>query len=1154
MKSFYSTFIALFTVVGSSFAQTSNSPYEYIPKYDPPKSPNASSFERYTAVPGNYQTGQISPSIPLMSFTVDNLTVPLTLSYSNTGLKVSDVASWVGLGWNLNAGGTITREVKGIPDDGPFGLMDPFYANNLDRLVRGQMTGKERFDYLTQKVSKQLVDTEHDIFTYNVLGISGSFYVNKLGQCIQLPNSNNKIQFTKDQNQRLATFTITDVSGNNYYFNLKEESTILENANNISGNVDYYYNSLKGTSWYLTKILTKNNQEIDFSYNEYQYNQTEKTESQTTGSVSGGGNTCDVPATTPAIEQSFITTLVDVEQLSRITWKDGIINFTPGANRTDLQQINAAAYSGSSTTATVPCLGSISMSQNIAPNYAAIIQNVSFDYAQSPRLFLKRANFNTTSGGADHAYQFSYNAVDYTNPSSYNWPSYDTGQTSYNARDYWGYYNGALNNFGLIPYDAISAYPTIYHSAVISDGPPYYPNVTGVNLTAYKGRNNRVPNSDYASYGLLQQIVYPTGGRTVFAYEGNIVQKKMVPTATPESYTLVNTLTQGLDAQSDTLVTLGGTRIKEMDFYSDPTSPIPALTTHLFYDQNSFSCGFVPFFYTYVERIIGNVSAYGSQVGVTPGCYACSNAYIYTLNSSGTVSDPAPLVQYHNVTEYNGGTNAAGQILHSYTPANEGAELYYQSPYPTPFIFNWHSKETQTANQRPDGSNITLKSSSFGDNEKQLYTDTARLNHYDYDFKVSLFRNDGCTDAPGGLHYTTSVEPNADSDADTIVTGIYSWANVEITSENYVPGRTQETTFNTNGLQVQNTSDYMYNLSQKNLLLPNGTATIDSKGDSVKTLITYPQDYFSGTPANTSDPVVNGEVNLISHNLLAMPVEEINTVIKGGAVYVTSASLFTFYPDKLSFSKILNLSISSPVLLSSFTKSYINSAGTFVYDNRYQPLRQFYAYNAANQPLEFSDKINGVHHSLLWDYNSSYQVAEVVNASQADIAYTSFEADGTGNWTISSTARNTSGFSGTHSFPLSSTNTLTKTGLTSSQTYIVSYWTTGTSPLTITGTQVNYPVKGATVNGWTYYEHMVTGQSTITLNSAANINIDEVRLYPKDAHMTTWTYNPLIGINSTVNEKSQISYYEYDNLLRLINIKDKDGNIVKHTDYHYQGQ
>jgi YD repeat-containing protein len=36
--------------------------------------------------------------------------------------------------------------------------------------------------------------------------------------------------------------------------------------------------------------------------------------------------------------------------------------------------------------------------------------------------------------------------------------------------------------------------------------------------------------------------------------------------------------------------------------------------------------------------------------------------------------------------------------------------------------------------------------------------------------------------------------------------------------------------------------------------------------------------------------------------------------------------------------------------------------------------------------------------------------------------------------------------------------------------------------------------------------------------------------------------------------KGLTTTYEYDGFQRLMNIKDKDRNIVKHMDYHYQNQ
>jgi YD repeat-containing protein len=51
--------------------------------------------------------------------------------------------------------------------------------------------------------------------------------------------------------------------------------------------------------------------------------------------------------------------------------------------------------------------------------------------------------------------------------------------------------------------------------------------------------------------------------------------------------------------------------------------------------------------------------------------------------------------------------------------------------------------------------------------------------------------------------------------------------------------------------------------------------------------------------------------------------------------------------------------------------------------------------------------------------------------------------------------------------------------------------------------------------------------------------------------VSTFTCNPILGITSSTDAKGLVTYYEYDSFQRLLNIKDKDGNIIKHMDYHY---
>ena len=65
---------------------------------------------------------------------------------------------------------------------------------------------------------------------------------------------------------------------------------------------------------------------------------------------------------------------------------------------------------------------------------------------------------------------------------------------------------------------------------------------------------------------------------------------------------------------------------------------------------------------------------------------------------------------------------------------------------------------------------------------------------------------------------------------------------------------------------------------------------------------------------------------------------------------------------------------------------------------------------------------------------------------------------------------------------------------------------------------------------------------------------DDIRIFPNDAELTTYTYDTLVGMTSSTDPKGMTTYYEYDGLQRLMNIKDKDGNIVKNYQYHFEPQ
>jgi YD repeat-containing protein len=77
-------------------------------------------------------------------------------------------------------------------------------------------------------------------------------------------------------------------------------------------------------------------------------------------------------------------------------------------------------------------------------------------------------------------------------------------------------------------------------------------------------------------------------------------------------------------------------------------------------------------------------------------------------------------------------------------------------------------------------------------------------------------------------------------------------------------------------------------------------------------------------------------------------------------------------------------------------------------------------------------------------------------------------------------------------------------------------------------------------------------------NYAANMTltgpVDDIRIFPVDAQIITYTYKPLIGITSQTDPSGKTIYYEYDGLGRLKDIKNQDGNIIKVYNYRYQGQ
>ena len=109
------TVSSLIFFIGIISAQT-NPVYDKMPKILTPEA-DAAAIGRYGDYPVDLSTGVPSINIPLYEIDVNGFRLPISISYHASGNKVDDIASTVGLGWVLNAGGAVTRTVNGYQDE-----------------------------------------------------------------------------------------------------------------------------------------------------------------------------------------------------------------------------------------------------------------------------------------------------------------------------------------------------------------------------------------------------------------------------------------------------------------------------------------------------------------------------------------------------------------------------------------------------------------------------------------------------------------------------------------------------------------------------------------------------------------------------------------------------------------------------------------------------------------------------------------------------------------------------------------------------------------------------------------------------------------------------------------------------------------------------
>ena len=314
-------FISL-TYFATSYSQLSSELSNLVPS-----SPSVEQFKKHVSFPVNYYTGTPTITQGIYNFNIDGLNFSISLSYHASGIRVTETPSWVGLGWSLNVGGTISREVRGTPDnlDGGYNQINNSkefvkFLNLNSKYNNNNLSDSDKLyvENFRKKAIKTPYDTEPDIYTFNVMGISGEFVYDANGNIMLLNKQDVIIKGNPN-----SGFIITDSRGNTFWFEASEVTDVFpdnikigEEWGSSSLVDDYGYTS----AWKLSKIITFLGKEVKLSYTSIaSQNHSEPIEKFNFYTINNK----------PSQSRSFgiIRSFTDEKLLSRIDFPNGSITF-----------------------------------------------------------------------------------------------------------------------------------------------------------------------------------------------------------------------------------------------------------------------------------------------------------------------------------------------------------------------------------------------------------------------------------------------------------------------------------------------------------------------------------------------------------------------------------------------------------------------------------------------------------------------------------------------------------------------------------------------------------------------------------------------------------------------------------------------------------
>lgn len=1206
----------------------------------------------------NMQTGAAEQSFPLINYMDGKagLTFSVGLAYSSgNGLLVNDIASDVGTGWNIDAGGVIMRVQNGEPDDQPQRNIGYYWSETdnqnwvneiLKNYPNGYMynsnvgkgcnVGLNYYpSFKKQSVYKELNvvagDTEQDKFIFRMNGRSGVFVIGRDWKITMIGDSRMKASFvTMDMTgmgirTTIYKFIITTEDGIKYIFEEKGLSRLARykysgrNSNGIwypiNGNPDdgqYAVNRFWGyemgieerpfivNSWFLSEIENTNTgQKIQFNY-ETVYNNVvaSKIISHQRDLNKSGPRCCShndykkngkdwyeyLSNETNATNYSWNTTLLgklragstsliynrsitQSKRISSITLPNGgVISFVYSSlGRADLPGEHALE------TISYQLGGRLIRSYRMTYGYFYMnsIRPYYSSYNSFESKFLRLCLLSVQKLGEDGKsaleppYKFDYYTGSTKSADDF------VPARNYLSQDHWGYYNGLNAGLSL----------TEDHDFLGGERDAYFKTVLPKFKNAKYG---------YAKNGLLRSVTYPTGGVIEYTYDQNKPSQNILPAGNEQ-------ISGGVSVSKTTLYD-GEDHAKDIVkdyFYRNAAGQnsrwgdeSPSYYSFNITEYNlkcgafNWGNGGKRFKYpglAYAEmatsldwgKVLGKAllsAAVGValQYGIAAALTAVgAGAAIPFVNIAIFVASIVKIIlecnkeyHYHRFILGNNNNIAQNPLAASYSavevrsnsPTGYNGKTIYEftnlGDYPAlvPKL-EWPYIQSQRLLSWAYG---LPKKVTVYDKDNRLVNESSSI----YNFiasKLNDNNNINCKCA------TINKEAITAYDWDEYEKAWFTWGNHRwmwprpyfITTGRTDLASTEEKAYSNGVLFAANATSV---ITDPMTLLQKGKIVQKDVNSLIIQLTYYPTDFNIPGSAleklkeiNAVHTPVSTETWMLKFNSQQplITVEMLNAT-------VTEYKLYTFGSrQEVKPWKSWQLKSKTPVA-SSVIGTHNPSVLLRVPSLFKLQSEMTYDYDGNLVQTNVNDNVT----SFINDYSDRYVVASVANAAYTDIAYTSFEANRTGGWVFNTSSINsTAGLTGVKSFNLDVSNTVTRSGLNSGKTYIVTYWVKDdrTSPILVNGVQGELLFES---HNWQLYRHEISGTTSVAISGGGKI--DELRLYPKGALMSTVTYKEGVGKTNDCDANNRLLFYEYDQLGRLIIVRDQNRNIIKTYEYNYK--